>query len=162
MAKLYEIDAAIMECIDQETGEVLDFERLEALQLEREKKIESVALWYKNLCSDAEAYKTEKQVFAEREAAAKKTAESLKRWLEFALGGQKMSTSKVSIGFRKSTAVEIEDETAFIEYAQRAGMDDLLTYKTPTVSKSAVRAAIEDGREIMGAAVVEKYNIQIK
>ena len=66
MATLYEIDAGILSCIDVETGEVLDPEKLEALQMEREEKIESVALWYKNLCSDAEAYKAEKQAFASR------------------------------------------------------------------------------------------------
>lgn len=162
MATLYEIDAAIMGCIDMETGEILDFEKLEALQIERDAKIESVALWYKNLCSDAEAYKAEKQVFAEREAAAKAKAESLKKWLDYALDGEKMNTAKVAISFRKSKIVEIDDEAAFIEYAQRANLGDLLSYKAPTISKTAVKAAIEAGREITGAAIVEKRNIQIK
>lgn len=162
MASLYEIDAAILSCIDTETGEVLDFEKLEALHLEREQKIESVALWYKNLCSDAEAYKAEKQVFADREAAAKKKADSLKKWLDAALAGEKLTTAKVAISFSKSKAVEIEDEAAFVAYAQRAGLDDLLTYKEPTISKTAVKAAIESGREVMGAEIVERRNIKIK
>lgn len=162
MASLYEIDAAILGCIDAETGEVLDFDKLEALQLEREQKIESVALWYKNLLSDAEAYKAEKQAFADREAAARQKADSLKIWLSSALAGSKMTTPKVAISFRKSRAVEIEDEATFIEHAQRAGLDDLLSYKTPTISKTAVKAALEAGREVTGAAIVEKFNIQIK
>lgn len=162
MATLYEIDAAIVACIDTETGEILDFEKLEALQIEREQKIESVALWYKNLCSDAEAYKAEKQVFADREAAARTKAESLKKWLDFALGGEKMTTSKVAISFRKSKVVEIENEADFLESAMRNGQDDLLSYKTPTISKTAVKAAIEAGREIAGATIVERRNIQIK
>ena len=64
MANLYEINQAITECIDNETGEIIDVEKLEELQLEREAKIENVALWYKNLLSDAEAYKAEKNAFA--------------------------------------------------------------------------------------------------
>lgn len=162
MASLYEIDAGILSCIDPETGEVLDFEKLEALQMERSQKIESVALWYKNLLSDAEAYKAEKQAFADREAAAKQKAESLKKWLSTALAGEKMATPKVAIKFTKSRAVEIEDEAAFIEYAQRTSQDDLLSYKTPTVSKTAVKAALEAGREVFGATIVERHNIQIK
>lgn len=162
MATLYEIDAAIMSCVDSDTGEVLDVERLEALQMERARKIESVALWYKNLCSDAEQYSAEKKVFAEREAEAKKKAESLKKWLEAALCGNKMSTSRVAITFRKSKAVEIEDEAAFLEYAQREDMDYLLSYKAPTISKTAVKEAIESGKEIKGASIVERNNIQIK
>lgn len=33
---LYEIDARIGECIDVETGEILDYEKLDGLQMERE------------------------------------------------------------------------------------------------------------------------------
>ena len=78
MASLYEIDQAIMECLDWETGEILDAERLNALQMERQDKVESVALWIKNLSADAIAYKAEKDAFAEREKATLKKIESLK------------------------------------------------------------------------------------
>lgn len=46
---LYEIDQAIMECVDLETGEIIDVEILSELQMERETKLESVALWIKKL-----------------------------------------------------------------------------------------------------------------
>ena len=162
MATLYEIDQSILSCIDMETGEVIDLERLEALQIEREAKIESVALWYKNLMSDTEAYKAEKQVFAEREAAARSKAESLKKWLGYALSGQNMSTSKVNISFRKSEAVEIKDEEKFIEWAQRSNRNDLLAYKPPTVNKTAVKAELKGGENLAGAEIVTRQNIQIK
>ena len=42
---IFEIDEAILECVDLETGEIIDAERLDALQMERDKKIENVALW---------------------------------------------------------------------------------------------------------------------
>ena len=45
MRALYDIDAAILDCVDQETGEILDPEKLDALQMEREQKLEGVALW---------------------------------------------------------------------------------------------------------------------
>ena len=64
MMKLYEIDAAIMECIDLETGEIVDADRLTALQMEREQKLENVALWIKDLDAEAKALKAEEQSFS--------------------------------------------------------------------------------------------------
>lgn len=145
---LYEINQAILDTIDPETGEIVDVDKLSELQMEREQKLEGVALWIKNLNAEAEAYKAEKEAFAEREKAAKNKAESLKKWLAYALNGQKMSTQKVAISFRKSESVEIEDEERVITYAQKNGRDDLLSYKT--------------GKEIPGAVLVEKQNIQIR
>ena len=46
--KLYEIDNAILECIDMETGEIIDIDKLNELELERESKIEGVAGWIKD------------------------------------------------------------------------------------------------------------------
>lgn len=164
MATLYEIDQEILDCIDTETGEIIDFERLSELQIAREEKIEKVALWYKNLVSDAAEYKAEKEVFAERERQAKAKAESLKNWLTEALNGSKMSTSKVAISFRKSEAVEIDDETEFVKWAERH-RDDLLIYKAPTPNKTAIKHAIKDvatDGSLGGAHLIEKNNIQIK
>ena len=159
---LYEINQAILDTIDPETGEIVDVDKLSELQMEREQKLEGVALWIKNLNAEAEAYKAEKEAFAEREKAAKNKAESLKKWLAYALNGQKMSTQKVAISFRKSESVEIEDEERVITYAQKNGRDDLLSYKAPTVNKSAIKAVIKTGKEIPGAVLVEKQNIQIR
>lgn len=60
---LYEIEAQILECaseVDEETGEILDIEKLEALEIEKEKKQENIALWIKNLRAEKEAVKSEK------------------------------------------------------------------------------------------------------
>ena len=45
MSTLYEIDRAIMNCCNQETGEMIDQEALDALMMQRTEKLESVALW---------------------------------------------------------------------------------------------------------------------
>ena len=57
MSTLYEIDRAIMNCCNQETGEMIDQEALDALMMQRTEKLEAVALWIKNLQSDAIAFK---------------------------------------------------------------------------------------------------------
>lgn len=46
---IYDIDAAIVSLIDAETGEVSDEEAFDALQMERDKKVENIGLWYKDL-----------------------------------------------------------------------------------------------------------------
>lgn len=162
MATLYEIDKKILNCIDQETGEVIDEEKLNALRMKRDKKIEKVALWVKNLTADVEAYKAEKDSFAEKEKVAKNKIESLKNWLKYATEEQKFQTAKVAISYRRSESVEIENEEGFIEYAHRIDRDDLLTFKEPTINKTAIKAALKAGQAIEGAQIVEKQNIQIK
>ena len=59
MRALYEINQDILDCVDMETGEILDVEALNALQMEREAKLEGVALWVKDLKAEAAAVKDE-------------------------------------------------------------------------------------------------------
>lgn len=57
---LYEIDQAILACIDPETGELIDEAALVSLQMERADKIRNVALWVKNLNASVVALKAER------------------------------------------------------------------------------------------------------
>ena len=52
---LYHIDQELENLIDQETGEVLDFDAFEALQMAWDAKIEGVLCWTKNLAAEAKA-----------------------------------------------------------------------------------------------------------
>ena len=162
MASLYEIEQSILDCIDTETGEIIDAEKLNELMIEKEVKIENVALWVKNLLSDADAFKAEKEAFAEREKAARNKAENLKQWLSMVLDGQKFSTSKVQISFRNSESVEIEDEKKFVDWAWDNERDDLLTYKDPTPNKTAIKQLLKSGKTLNGVSIVKNQNIQIK
>lgn len=159
---LYEIEQAILECCDLETGEVIDPAKLDALQMERTAKLEGVTLWIKNLESDITAYKAEMASFAERRKVAENKLDGLKRYLTQALGGQKFQTDKCAVSFRKSVAVEIADEAAFKAYAVANGHADLLTIQEPTISLTKVKNAMKGGEKLPGAAWVERQNIQIK
>ena len=155
MSSLYEIDFEIMNCIDFETGEVVDVEKLTELQMDREHKIESVALWVKNLRAEAAAYKAEKDAFAKREKRTKKKVESLEKWLTNALNGEKLTTNRVAVSFRKSKRVEVLDDSKIPE-----------NYMTETVTiapdKKGIREAIEYGLKVPGCELVERNNIQIE
>ena len=155
---LYEIDKAILDFefeVDEESGEILNANELDELNLAREQKIEGISLWIKNLEAEKEAVKHEKDNFADREKRLGKKIESLKGYLTYALDGQKFSTPKVAVSFRKSESVHITDEYLIPD-----------EYKLFTVvkkpDKAVIKKALKDGKEIMGVELVEKQNISIK
>ncbi|MBR7085678.1 MAG: siphovirus Gp157 family protein, partial [Oscillospiraceae bacterium] len=76
MATLYEIESAIYDCVDSETGEVIDEEKLNALMMERSAKLEGVALWIKNLESDAAAIRAERDNLDKRMKSTENKAKS--------------------------------------------------------------------------------------
>lgn len=151
---IYEIDSQILDCIDEETGEVLDIERLEQLMQDKHEKIESVALWYKNVVAEAEAIKAEISNLTTRKKRDENLAESLKIYLSNALDGDKFKTPKVSISYRKSSTVEVDDVYKL--------PDEFLTYKIPEPRKQLIKQAMADGQTFEGVRIVEKTNIQIK
>lgn len=159
--KLYEIDNAILECIDLETGEIIDTDKLNELQMERDAKIENVACWIKELKAEAEAIKTEKLALAERQKVAENKAESLKKWLAYALQGEKFKTARCAIRFMTTESVEVTEEG--LENLMRGGKDELLTYKAPEPNKKAIKDAIKnDGLSIAGVQLVQNTSTIIK
>lgn len=157
---LYEIDNAIYALIDKETGEIKDFDAFEQLQMERDDKIENVALWVKDLSAEVEALKAEKKRLDDRQKAAERKIESLKKYLTYALNGEGFNRPRVSISFRKSEKTEIT--TGFIEWAKANNRDDLLTYKEPTANLPAIKEAINGGEDVPFTEIVKKKNIGIK
>ena len=154
MNSLYEINEAILNCVDMETGEIIDGDRLNELQMAFDDKVENIALWIKNLLAEAEAVKAEKNNLAKRQQVCENKAKSLKEYLSKFLAGEKFKTSKVSISYRKSESVEVEDIT-------KLG-NDYLKYSDPTVDKTKVKKALKDGVELEGVKLVENNSIQIK
>lgn len=162
--KLFDIDERLAACVkldesrvvDTESGEIIDLEAIAALEMERDKKIENLGCWYKNLLADAEALKAQKNAFAEREKAAKAKAESLRGFLGRYLNGKKFETAKVAMTFRKSEAVEFD--------AKCIGdvPEEFLKFKDPELDKVAVKKAIKAGETVPGCELVQRQNLQIK
>ena len=155
MSTLYQIDNAIMECVDLETGEIIDEEKLAALQIERNEKIEGVALWYKNLLSDAEQYEKEKKHFEQLQKQAERKAENLKMYLRTALAGEKFKTTKVNISYRTSKKVIVNDVSQLDEMY-------LKPPKEREADKTALKNALVAGECIPGVYLEENKNISIK
>lgn len=152
--KLYEINEEILACVDSETGEIIDPKKLNDLQLAKSEKLENLALWYKDLISEAEALKAEKEAFAAREKAAKNRAESIKNYLSFALQGEGFKTTKCVVSFRKSEKTIVDDIGELPE--------EYLTIAEPKANLTEIKKAIKNGEEIKGAHIEETQNIQIK
>lgn len=86
---LYEINSQIEQAwgaaVDPDTGEIINEEALQVLDgltMQREEKLENLALFYKNLSAEAEALKAEKMRLAARQAAAEKRQRVLKSTLK--------------------------------------------------------------------------------
>ena len=95
---------------DPETGEWINEEELNNLQIDRSEKIESLLLWAKNLNSDAMAIKAEAEVLKGRYKAIEKKIRRIEDYVSSSLAGEKFSTPRVEVSWRKSESVEIPDD----------------------------------------------------
>lgn len=160
---LYEIDNAIREVLenaaDPETGELVDEELLAAydqLRMDRDQKVENIGLYIKNLEADAAAIKAEAKNLTARAKAAENKAEHLRNYMQFCLNGQKFQSPRLSVSFRRSQKVEV-DENRLFEIP-----DDYLRYKEPEVDKKRVSEALKAGETVPGCSLVENVSMIIK
>ena len=151
---LYEIENEILNCVDMETGEIVDIKKLESLQMERDQKIENIGCWIKNLLADAKALKEEKDTLAARQKIAENKAVSLKKYLSRYLNGEKFKSAKLSISYRKSDSVDIAEGAVIPE--------KYLKYSDPTPDKIGLKAALKAGEKFPGISIVTSSNIHIK
>lgn len=158
---LYEIDNAILDCVDEETGEIVNDILFSELLDKKKDKIEAVALWIKNLKAEELAYKAEKEAFAERQKEAKLRIDSLCNILKQVLGGEKFETTLCKIGFRKSESVEIISNSQFVDWA-KANDCDLLTFKEPEPNKTNIKKSLQQGIKIPFVEIKKNLNINIK
>lgn len=154
---LYEIDSAIMSCVDMETGEILDLEWLNHLQMERTRKIENILCWIKNLESDAELIKAEEKALANRRKAAEKKAENLRNYISSVLDGEKFKSARVEVTYRKSEAVVIDDVNELL-----CTNGDIWCKKEYEPNKAKIKAALKAGVFIPGCHLEERNNMSIK
>lgn len=152
---LYEINANILACVDEETGELFDPEAFEQLQLEKTEKIENLACWVKNLEAYADALNNEKRSIGEKLTKVKNRIDGIKRYMSDNFAGEKLQTGKVSVGWRSSESVEVSE-------IEKVPKQYLKFKEIVEPDKKAIKEAIKDGAEIEGCELVKKQNIQIK
>lgn len=158
MANLYQIRREIEDFeyeVDEETGELLNALAWDELNMSFEEKVENIACSIKNLASDVLDFKAEEDQLAKRRRSKEKKIEYLKRLLTDNMNGQKFSTARCAVSFRRSEQVEITDESAIPRYL----IDEVVTLKP---DKRAIKELLKAGSGVGGCRLVENQNIQIK
>lgn len=150
---LYAINQEIMSCWDEETGEILDVQKFDAMQLALEDKLEGIGLYIKNLEAEAAALKAEEQAFAARRKRAENKAASLKNYLSGYLQGCPFETLRVKVSFRKSESLEVSESAVIPEEYLKYSVD---------VNKAELKKAVKSGLVLDGVQLVQRNNIQIK
>ena len=168
MASLYEIDGRIWDVIqagyalDEETGEFWDDSAFEALEMERNDKLEGCALFVKNMEANIEAIRNEEKKLAERRHVLERRAERMRDYIAasmLAFGDKQLETARVALSLRKSESVTIYDETLIpAEYVR--------TVESVKVDKTAIKKAIKElakfGGCVPGAVLEVHQNLQVK
>lgn len=160
---IYTIDRDILALVDPETGEIADWEAFDALHMEREKKIENTACFYKNTMAEAAAIKAEEEALKKRRTVLENQAARLKKYLEYATNGEKFQTAKCAITWRKTPPkVELTEPALAIAWAMSRGRRDLIIEKPPEISKNGLAEVLKSGEEIPGASLVTGMSMGVK
>jgi hypothetical protein len=151
---IYEIDEAIRNCIDEETGEV-DFDAFAALQEKREEKISGAVHLSIEAQADIERLNNEIKRLKGIIDAKKKTVEGIGGYLAYALAGEKYDGPDFMVRFRTSEVVEIDEDAEIPEEYIRIKMSE-------EPDKAKLKQAIKNGKTFEGVSIKSKINTQIK
>lgn len=151
------IDGAMI--VDEESGEILfDSSNIDALEVDFNDKLESCGLYIKNLEAESDAIRNEIKALQGRLKAKEGKVSRLRQYVLDCMeitGQKRLETPKVALSQRKSSYVDITDESKVPE--------DFKEYiETCKVSKSDISKAMKAGKFIPGAELKERVNLQIK
>ena len=141
-----------MNCIDPETGEV-DGDQIEALTVERNKKIDNVVHYIINLNSDINELKAEIDRLQNIKRSDEATIDRLKELLRNVLAGEKHKGTDYAVSYRKSKAVVVDDELMLEEVFKRVSY---------TPDKTKIKEALAAGAAVRGAHLEEREAVIIK
>ena len=151
---------AILATADEETGEA-DLSLVTALaqrQEEWDKKAVSVACVFRAVGEDSDRIGREIERLTAMKKRLDRERERVKEGLDAAcraLGVESVKGMYANISYRASEQTVIDDELSLPE--------EYLTVKTTyTPNKTAIKEAIKAGKEVPGAHIERKKNIQIK
>lgn len=157
--KLWEINRDILSCINEETGEILDEEKLHNLQMDRKEKLRNIAFVALNAEADVKILKEQEEKFKTRRRAAEKTIAWCKAALERELAGKGMDEPEFRVSYRKSQRVLINDYD-FLPPEFLKPIPDCM--RESLVNKKMIADAIKSGKSVPGAELETRNNICIR
>ena len=142
--------------VDPETGDIDEdaIEVLRALDIARDEKIEGMALVFKEVAHEVDAYAHEIKVLTDRKRSAEKKAERLKSLIAYATKGEKFKTARVSISFCRQMGSNIIDESKIPEA--------FYVPQPAKLSKTLINEALKAGKEVPGVEWVQKESVIIQ
>ena len=128
------------------------FDTLEAIEGDFEVKAENIACFIKELSGDVDTLREEEAALSARRKVKENLIARLKAMLVenmTAIDKRKIDRPRAKLSLRQNPeSADVGDEKEFIKWAQSHNHDDLLSYKAPTVAKTAVKQAIKDGAQL--------------
>lgn len=170
MRKLYEINADIErlldensvlkleggQAVDTETGEIFSLaERLDALEVEKSEKLESVAIYLDDLVFKGAAIDERIKYLQALKKSLQGQTERLGEYLLYATENKGFEGKNVSVKVTKSQRVIIEDESLVEPHFQKVE-----TKITP--DKVAIKNALKDGVVLPYAQLKTFYSVKVK
>lgn len=158
--KIYEINEELRRLLETTNEDGLiepeAFDRIIELQATRGDKMEWLGLHVKELRAEAQAVKAEADALYKRATSASKRADGIENYLTFLMTDgelDKFQTNRLTLSFRSSKAVEVTSEALIPKEYFRIKREP---------DKVALSADLKAGKEIPGAALVERRRIQVK
>lgn len=163
--KLYEIKSAMVDTLDiflesdrDEMDQEFYQDSMELLKRELSNKSSNIIKYVRNLDSEVIGIKDEIERLTKARKSRENKLKSLKDYLlntMMVLDKTKIESDLGTYGLRKSHPLEILDISKIPE-------EFIKRKEEITVDKRAVSSYIKSGHEIQGAALVERYSLQIR
>ena len=162
-SELYELleNGFSSDFLDEETGEIDEkkvAERIDALNIAFDEKIDDIASYIKDLSRLADGIKAEKNALAERQKRLEKRIEKLEEYSTACMrlnGKKKVVSVRNEVSFTESHPLNVLDE----ECVPRKFFREITESK---IDKNAIKEAIKAGEEVPGVEIGTKYNLRIK
>ena len=159
------MQAAAENGIPEEDAQEAWFTTLDCLEEDVEAKLENIALFVKNTEADVAAIKAEREKLAAREKTKSNLVKRLKDYMLMSMNKvsrNKVETARAVVSIRNNAeSVKVADEHGFIKWAEEHN-DELLKYKEPEISKTAIKAALKNGEDIPYCTLERTQSIIIK
>lgn len=141
-------------CVDEETGEFNE-NLYNSLMMDRESKLENLAIWCKEKEAEIENIRAEEKKLRERRETAQNSLEWRKKFLQLQLAGEKLNTARAVVRYHTTrNAVRITDESSLPAWC----------YKEKTVrevSKTEIKKELMKGKEVPGAILEDRKSVVI-
>ena len=127
---------------------------MEGIEGELEDKADNYARVMKNMEADLNGIKAEIERLSTRKKTIENNIKRMKEALQFSMettGKTKFKTELFSFGIRKNAPAVIMDEPYIENVPER-----FLKYSDPTINRSAIKEAIQNGEDLEGLAHLEQ------